>query len=101
MSYVAAVCGKGAEVNEVKEQLLQSNPVLEGRIFCVCVCACRVGLEGRVCSVCVCVRVRACKWDSKVGFSVCMCRQVGLYCRCCLQGSLSLWHAGRCCAWGE
>uniref|UniRef100_A0A8C2MNR4 Unconventional myosin-Ib n=1 Tax=Cricetulus griseus TaxID=10029 RepID=A0A8C2MNR4_CRIGR len=29
MSYVAAVCGKGAEVNEVKEQLLQSNPVLE------------------------------------------------------------------------
>lgn len=33
MSYVAAVCGKGAEVNQVKEQLLQSNPVLEGRIF--------------------------------------------------------------------
>ena len=32
MSYVAAVCGKGAEVNQVKEQLLQSNPVLEGRI---------------------------------------------------------------------
>lgn len=31
MSYVAAVCGKGAEVNEVKEQLLQSNPVLEGK----------------------------------------------------------------------
>lgn len=30
MSYVAAVCGKGAEVNQVKEQLLQSNPVLEG-----------------------------------------------------------------------
>ncbi|XP_059417490.1 unconventional myosin-Ib-like isoform X2 [Carassius carassius] len=29
MSYVAAVCGKGQEVNEVKEQLLQSNPVLE------------------------------------------------------------------------
>ncbi|XP_042301847.1 unconventional myosin-Ib isoform X5 [Sceloporus undulatus] len=29
MSYVAAVCGKGAEVNQVKEQLLQSNPVLE------------------------------------------------------------------------
>ncbi|XP_023682417.2 unconventional myosin-Ib-like [Paramormyrops kingsleyae] len=29
MSYVAAVCGKGAEVNKVKEQLLQSNPVLE------------------------------------------------------------------------
>lgn len=35
MSYVAAVCGKGAEVNQVKEQLLQSNPVLEGKIFCV------------------------------------------------------------------
>uniref|UniRef100_A0A8C0IMH9 Unconventional myosin-Ia n=1 Tax=Chelonoidis abingdonii TaxID=106734 RepID=A0A8C0IMH9_CHEAB len=30
MSYVAAVCGKGEEVNQVKEQLLQSNPVLEG-----------------------------------------------------------------------
>ncbi|MEE6471641.1 hypothetical protein FKM82_009329 [Ascaphus truei] len=29
MSYVAAVCGKGKEVNQVKEQLLQSNPVLE------------------------------------------------------------------------
>uniref|UniRef100_A0A8C5HU58 Myosin IB n=1 Tax=Gouania willdenowi TaxID=441366 RepID=A0A8C5HU58_GOUWI len=26
MSYVAAVCGKGQEVNKVKEQLLQSNP---------------------------------------------------------------------------
>lgn len=44
MSYVAAVCGKGAEVNQVKEQLLQSNPVLEGKnlteyvwhIPCVC-----------------------------------------------------------------
>ncbi|XP_043939588.1 unconventional myosin-Ib-like [Protopterus annectens] len=29
MSYVAAVCGKSAEVTRVKEQLLQSNPVLE------------------------------------------------------------------------
>ncbi|XP_027625441.1 unconventional myosin-Ia [Tupaia chinensis] len=29
MSYVAAVCGKGDQVNSVKEQLLQSNPVLE------------------------------------------------------------------------
>ncbi|KAK7810753.1 hypothetical protein U0070_027481 [Myodes glareolus] len=29
MSYVAAVCGKGEQVNVVKEQLLQSNPVLE------------------------------------------------------------------------
>ncbi|XP_043823869.1 unconventional myosin-Ia [Dromiciops gliroides] len=29
MSYVAAVCEKGEEVNSVKEQLLQSNPVLE------------------------------------------------------------------------
>lgn len=35
MSYVAAVCGKGAEVNQVKEQLLQSNPVLEGRLVCL------------------------------------------------------------------
>uniref|UniRef100_A0A672TB20 Myosin IB n=1 Tax=Sinocyclocheilus grahami TaxID=75366 RepID=A0A672TB20_SINGR len=33
MSYVAAVCGKGQEVNKVKEQLLQSNPVLEGESF--------------------------------------------------------------------
>ncbi|KAF1523987.1 Unconventional myosin-Ia, partial [Eudyptes sclateri] len=30
MSYVAAVCSKGEEVDKVKEQLLQSNPVLEG-----------------------------------------------------------------------
>ncbi|NXB11103.1 MYO1A protein, partial [Cnemophilus loriae] len=30
MSYVAAVSSKGEEVNKVKEQLLQSNPVLEG-----------------------------------------------------------------------
>ncbi|XP_047642934.1 unconventional myosin-Ia isoform X1 [Phacochoerus africanus] len=29
MSYVAAVCGKSEQVNSVKEQLLQSNPVLE------------------------------------------------------------------------
>ncbi|XP_041036145.1 unconventional myosin-Ib-like isoform X2 [Carcharodon carcharias] len=29
MSYIAAVCSKGEEVNQVKEQLLQSNPVLE------------------------------------------------------------------------
>ncbi|KAM7116551.1 unconventional myosin-Ia [Molossus nigricans] len=29
MSYVAAVCGKGEQVNSVKEQLLHSNPVLE------------------------------------------------------------------------
>ncbi|XP_063808512.1 unconventional myosin-Ia isoform X2 [Pseudophryne corroboree] len=29
MSYVAAVCGKGEQANQVKEQLLQSNPVLE------------------------------------------------------------------------
>ncbi len=40
MSYVAAVCGKGQEVNKVKEQLLQSNPVLEGEsstsyVFCI------------------------------------------------------------------
>lgn len=41
MSYVAAVCGKGAEVNEVKEQLLQSNPVLEGK-GCASVCLLRL-----------------------------------------------------------
>ncbi|XP_009332448.1 PREDICTED: unconventional myosin-Ia [Pygoscelis adeliae] len=29
MSYVASVCSKGEEVDKVKEQLLQSNPVLE------------------------------------------------------------------------
>lgn len=33
MRYVAAVSGKGDEVNRVKEQLLQSNPVLEGICF--------------------------------------------------------------------
>lgn len=33
MQYVAAVCGKGTEVDKVKEQLLQSNPVLEGEVF--------------------------------------------------------------------
>ncbi|NXD72372.1 MYO1A protein, partial [Eolophus roseicapillus] len=31
MSYVAAVCSKGEEVDKVKEQLLQSNPVLEAQ----------------------------------------------------------------------
>ncbi|NXD88231.1 MYO1A protein, partial [Halcyon senegalensis] len=31
MSYVAAACSKGEEVDKVKEQLLQSNPVLEGK----------------------------------------------------------------------
>lgn len=31
MQYVAAVSGKGIEVDKVKEQLLQSNPVLEGK----------------------------------------------------------------------
>ena len=30
MQYVAAVSGKGEEVDRVKKQLLQSNPVLEG-----------------------------------------------------------------------
>jgi myosin-1 len=29
MQYVAAVSGKGKDVDRVKEQLLQSNPVLE------------------------------------------------------------------------
>ena len=32
MQYVAAVSGKGWEVDRVKEQLLQSNPVLEGTV---------------------------------------------------------------------
>ncbi|NXB24074.1 MYO1A protein, partial [Rhagologus leucostigma] len=32
MSYVAAVSSKGEEVNKVKEQLLQSNPVLEEQL---------------------------------------------------------------------
>lgn len=36
MSYVAAVCGKGEQVNSVKEQLLQSNPVLEGENAGLC-----------------------------------------------------------------
>lgn len=31
MQYVAAVSGKGEDVEYVKQQLLQSNPVLEGR----------------------------------------------------------------------
>lgn len=30
MQYVAKVSGKGREIDRVKEQLLQSNPVLEG-----------------------------------------------------------------------
>lgn len=34
MSYVAAVSSKGEEVDKVKEQLLQSNPVLEGEWPC-------------------------------------------------------------------
>ena len=39
MSYVAAVCSKGEEVDKVKEQLLQSNPVLEGKRPCLAPCA--------------------------------------------------------------
>ena len=39
MQYVAAVSGKGRDIDIVKEQLLQSNPVLEGKsslwILCV------------------------------------------------------------------
>jgi hypothetical protein len=30
MQYVAAVSGKGKQVDKVKEQLLQCNPILEG-----------------------------------------------------------------------
>ena len=33
MQYVAAVSGKGQDIDRVKEQLLQSNPVLEGRFL--------------------------------------------------------------------
>jgi myosin-1 len=29
MQYIAAVCGKGAEVDRVKDNLLHCNPVLE------------------------------------------------------------------------
>jgi myosin-1 len=33
MQYVAAVCGMGKDVDRVKEQLLQSNPILEGTVL--------------------------------------------------------------------
>lgn len=33
MKYVAAVSGHGERVDHVKEQLLQSNPVLEGKVI--------------------------------------------------------------------
>ncbi len=33
MQYVAQVSGKGEEVDVVKQQLLQSNPVLEGQFI--------------------------------------------------------------------
>ena len=33
MQYVAEVSGKGKEIDRVKEQLLLSNPVLEGSPF--------------------------------------------------------------------
>lgn len=42
MSYVAAVCGKGEQVNSVKEQLLQSNPVLEGEDSGLCLLCPRI-----------------------------------------------------------
>ena len=34
MQYVAEVSGKGKDIDRVKEQLLQSNPVLEGITHC-------------------------------------------------------------------
>ena len=34
MQYVAEVSGKGKDIDRVKEQLLQSNPVLEGNTPC-------------------------------------------------------------------
>lgn len=33
MQYVAEVSGKGENIDTVKEQLLQSNPVLEGNLM--------------------------------------------------------------------
>ena len=33
MQYVAEVSGKGQDIDRVKEQLLQSNPVLEGKVI--------------------------------------------------------------------
>ena len=35
LQYVAQVCGKGEEVDQVKEQLLHSTPVLEGYCYFV------------------------------------------------------------------
>jgi len=35
MHYVAAVSGKGNDIDRVKEQLLKSNPVLEGLSVCL------------------------------------------------------------------
>jgi len=35
MQYIAAVSGSGAEIERVKNQILESNPILEvGRCFC-------------------------------------------------------------------
>ena len=45
MQYVAAVSGKGKDIDRVKEQLLKSNPVLEGSQYtpmtlsCVLLCS--------------------------------------------------------------
>ena len=35
MQFVAAVSGKGKQVDKVKEQLLQCNPILEGGSSCI------------------------------------------------------------------
>lgn len=35
MQYVAAVSGKGQQVDKVKEHLLQCNPILEGTVFVI------------------------------------------------------------------
>ena len=43
MQYVAAVSGKGRDIDRVKEQLLQSNPVLEGQSY-HCRVACDVSV---------------------------------------------------------
>ena len=37
MQYVAAVSGKGKQVDKVKEQLLQCNPILEGKFQLTCI----------------------------------------------------------------
>nr|XP_054751011.1 unconventional myosin-Ib-like [Lytechinus pictus] len=44
MQYVSAVCGKGGDVDVVKEQLLQSNPVLECKYIYIIFWFCCTGI---------------------------------------------------------